>query len=91
MTAPICLEKSANLLKCFTMTKVKLYNKQLSVFYRNKYNRVCIRRMQSMLDAIYFNILAVSTPHLARIAICQPPCGSAVVCKLQHFFLKFKG
>lgn len=63
-------------------------NKQLSMFYRNEYTRVCIRRMQSMPDAIYFNTLAVSTPppNLARIPICQPPCGSAVVCKLQHFF-----
>lgn len=91
MTAPICLEKSANLLKCFTMTKVKLYHKQLSVFYRNEYNRVCIRRMQCMPDAIYFNTLAVSTPHLARIPICQPPCGSADVCKLQHFFSEVQG
>lgn len=62
MTAPICLEKSANLLKCCTMKKVKLYHKQLSAFYRNEYTRVCIRRMQSMPDAIYFNTLAVSTP-----------------------------
>lgn len=42
MTAPICLEKSANLLKCCTMKKVKLYHKQLSVFYRNEYTRVCV-------------------------------------------------
>lgn len=34
MTAPNCLEKSANLLKCCTMKNVKLYHKQLSVFYR---------------------------------------------------------
>lgn len=58
-----------------------------------EYIRVCIRRMQSMPDAIYFNTLAVSTPppHLARIPICQPPCGSAVVCKLQHFFPELQG
>lgn len=70
------------------MKKVKLYHKQLSAFYRNEYTRVCIRRMQSMPDAIYFNTLAVSTPPGTD---SYPPCGSAVVCKLQYFFPELQG
>lgn len=70
------------------MKKVKLYHKQLSAFYRNEYTRVCIRRMQSMPDAIYFNTLAVSTP-LARIPIHH--VDQLLFVNFSIFFLNFKG
>lgn len=92
MTAPICLEKSANLLKCCTMKKVKLYHKQLSAFYRNEYTRVCIRRMQSMPDAIYFNTLAVSTPPIWHgFLFASHHVDQLLFVNFSIFFLNFKG
>lgn len=93
MTAPICLEKSANLLKCCTMKKVKLYHKQLSVFYRNEYTRVCV-----------FGVCkACLTPFiLIHLQFLPPPIWHGFLFASHHvdqllfvnfsiFFLNFKG